>query len=70
MAVRAIKVEPDPSVVKRIVCPNCGVTLEYRPNDVKTLTIGKIECDDREVGEEWIVCANKKCGKAVTLSSW
>ena len=36
MTVRIIKTEPDPKVVKQVVCRNCGVTLEYVPRDVKS----------------------------------
>ena len=35
MAVRIINDEPDPSVVKQVVCKNCGVKLEYVPADVQ-----------------------------------
>jgi len=38
--VKIIKNEPDQSVIKRIVCQNCGATLEYVPNDVKLLWSG------------------------------
>jgi len=31
--VRIIKTEPDKSVVKEVICKNCGVTLEYTPKD-------------------------------------
>jgi uncharacterized protein with PIN domain len=34
--VRVINSTPDASVVKQKVCRNCGVTLEYTPNDVQT----------------------------------
>ena len=33
--VRIVKVEPHSSVVKEVVCRNCGVTLEYTPSDIK-----------------------------------
>lgn len=33
MVVRIINDEPHKSVVKEVVCTNCGVTLEYTPND-------------------------------------
>ena len=36
MAVKVIDDTPDQSIVKRIICRNCGVKLEYVPNDVKT----------------------------------
>lgn len=32
--IKVINDTPHPSVVKQIVCRNCGVTLEYTPNDV------------------------------------
>lgn len=34
MAVKIIKKGPDPKVVKRCICNNCGATLEYTPADV------------------------------------
>ena len=33
--VKLINDIPDSSVVKRIICKNCGGTLEYVPNDIK-----------------------------------
>ena len=38
MVVKIVNPEPDPSVVKRVVCRNCGVKLEYVPMDVKSDT--------------------------------
>lgn len=35
MTVKIIKTEPDPKVVKEVVCGHCGVTLQYVPKDVK-----------------------------------
>lgn len=32
---RIIDEGPDPSVVKQVVCPNCGVKLEYVPKDTR-----------------------------------
>lgn len=34
MAVRIINPEPDPSVLKQVICRKCGVKLEYAPIDV------------------------------------
>lgn len=54
---KIVKVEPDESVVKRIICSNCGVTLEYVPNDKygKTYSCcGHIEHD------YFITCINCK----------
>lgn len=36
--VRIIDATPDQSVVKRVVCGNCGVKLEYVPRDVQRRT--------------------------------
>jgi Zn ribbon nucleic-acid-binding protein len=33
--IRIIDETPHPTVVKQVVCRNCGCTLEYTPNDVK-----------------------------------
>lgn len=33
--IKVIKSEPHPSVVKQVLCRNCGATLEYAPADVK-----------------------------------
>lgn len=33
--VKVVDQGPDPSVVKRHVCQNCGAVLEYVPKDVK-----------------------------------
>jgi uncharacterized protein with PIN domain len=35
MAVRIVEEKPDPSVIKQVVCRNCGVKLEYVPADVQ-----------------------------------
>lgn len=66
MAVRVIDPTPDPEVVKRISCHNCGARLEYVPNDVQ-------EYNGRDYGggpdgQTWIDCP--KCSKKVILSSW
>lgn len=66
MAVKVIKVKPDPKVAKRIACSNCGATLEYTPNDVK-------ERNGRDYsggpdGEEYINCPN--CRKRAIIRSW
>jgi DNA-directed RNA polymerase subunit RPC12/RpoP len=36
--VKVISTEPHPTVVKQVVCRNCGATLEYVPADVKSHT--------------------------------
>lgn len=37
MAIKIIDSTPDPKVVKRRTCYNCGVLLEYTPNDTRTV---------------------------------
>lgn len=34
MAVVVVDKGPDPSVVKRVICQNCGAKLEYTPRDI------------------------------------
>ncbi len=34
--IRIIDDKPHPTVVKQVVCRNCGVTMEYAPVDVQT----------------------------------
>ena len=34
MVIRIINEVPHPTVVKEVICKNCGVTLEYTPSDV------------------------------------
>lgn len=36
--VKVVDQGPDPSVVKRHVCGNCGAVLEYVPRDIKSQT--------------------------------
>lgn len=66
MAIRVVKKEPAPEVLKQCVCRQCGATLEYSPIDVK-----KYEARDFSGGPDgrtWIVCP--ECNSDVTLSSW
>ena len=39
MVVRIIDPNPHPSVVKQVLCRNCGVKLEYTPADVSKRTV-------------------------------
>ena len=34
MTIKLINPEPDPSVLKQVICRKCGVKLEYAPIDV------------------------------------
>jgi DNA-directed RNA polymerase subunit RPC12/RpoP len=58
MAIRVIKKKPDRSVLKTIVCDNCGVTLEYTPKDVKTRNV--TDYSGGSDGEEYIRCPECK----------
>jgi 5-methylcytosine-specific restriction endonuclease McrA len=54
--VKVINTAPHASVVKQVICRNCGSTLEYTPNDV-------IEHKVRDYGggtdiEKYIDCPN------------
>lgn len=39
MAITVINAGPHQSVVKEVICKNCGATLQYTPNDVKRETV-------------------------------
>jgi len=65
VTVRVIEPKPDPSVVKRIVCSHCGVTLEYVPNDIKER---KYTCMGDPSGHTYVECA--QCGKDAVIRSW
>jgi uncharacterized protein with PIN domain len=62
--VRIVELKPDPSVVKQVVCKNCGAKLEYVPADIHSEYVR----DYGGVGEmqNWITCPN--CNHAVTVS--
>lgn len=60
---KVIKTEPDPSVVKRKVCYNCGATLEYVLNDVKRGS--HTDYTGSSDSYDYITCAN--CNKTVEL---
>jgi RNase P subunit RPR2 len=63
MTVRIVDEKPDPTVVKRTVCRNCGVKLEYLPIDVKERIV-----TDYGGGSDtiyWIDCP--KCQNHVSL---
>ncbi|MFA5987373.1 MAG: hypothetical protein WC797_01845 [Candidatus Paceibacterota bacterium] len=64
--VRVIKETPDKSVVKRKVCRNCGVTLEYVPRDVQSYH--GTDYGGGPDGCEWVTCP--KCHDKVVLRSW
>lgn len=66
MSIKIIDNTPDPSVVKRIVCNNCGVKLEYTPSDVKT--VNGTDYSGGPDGCDYIPCP--KCSKRVVIRAW
>jgi hypothetical protein len=64
--VRVVNATPHPSVVKEIICRNCGATLEYVPADIQTHT-------SRDIGggadvHKFIKCP--PCGNEVTTQRY
>lgn len=66
MAVKITKKTPAKSVVKEAICGNCGVTLEYTPNDINKYS-GK-DYGGGPDGHTWIDCPN--CKKKIILTAW
>lgn len=58
--------KPHESVIKEIICKNCGVTLEYVPIDVKE-EHGR-DYSGGSDGCKYINCPN--CMKRVIIKSW
>ena len=65
--VKIIDEGPHESVVKRIVCRNCGATLEYTPNDVRSLGRWR-DISQTPSGKDGFTCP--KCSKEVVTKSW
>jgi predicted RNA-binding Zn-ribbon protein involved in translation (DUF1610 family) len=63
---RIVNPGPDASVEKQVICPNCGTTIAYVPNDVKSRS--GIDYGGGPDGSTWIVCPS--CRKQIVLSSW
>lgn len=57
MAVRIVKEEPDPKVVKKKVCRNCGVTIEYLLLDIQEFS----KTDYAGGTETWRAIVCPKC---------
>ncbi len=64
--VTIIKKEPDNSVLKEIVCRNCGATLSYVPNEVKSYS--GTDFGGGSDGQEWVDCPN--CNEKAIIRSW
>ena len=66
MVVTIVNEEPDPSVVKEVICKECGVKLSYVPVDTKSYH-GQDYTGGAD-GHTWIDCV--KCQAKVILTSW
>jgi hypothetical protein len=66
MTVRVVKTEPDPRVIKKKICLECGAILEYTPRDVQERH-GKDYSGGAD-GCRFIKCPN--CNQNVILESW
>jgi ribosomal protein S27AE len=64
--VKVLRIEPDKSVSKEIICRGCGATLSYVKNDVREYH--GTDYGGGPDGREWIICPN--CGNDVTIRSW
>lgn len=64
--VTVIKKEPDSSVLKEVICQNCGATLSYTPNEVKSRH--GTDYGGGPDGAEWVDCPN--CTKPAVIRSW
>ena len=64
--VKVKQAEPHKSVIKEVICQNCGATLEYTPNDVQSDKWKDIS--GGSAGKEWVNCPN--CGKEAVTRRW
>lgn len=66
MTVKIIKLKPAREIAKRVVCRECGATLEYIPIDVKSYH--GTDMSGGPDGYEWVDCPN--CKKRAIIRSW
>ncbi len=66
MSVKVVDATPDPAIVKKVSCRNCGARLEYTPNDVKTYS--GTDYSGGPDGMDWVDCPN--CNKRAVIRSW
>jgi hypothetical protein len=59
--------DPDPSVAKKIACSNCGATIQYVPNDIRTLWSGT-DYGGGPDGAKGFACPN--CSKNIVTERW
>jgi len=64
--VTVVSTVPHPSVVKEVVCRNCGATLNYVPLDIKERTVSDYT-GDRDI-ISYIECP--PCGNQVTVKGY
>ena len=64
--VTIVNKEPDKSVLKEIVCGNCGVTLSYVPREVQSYH--GTDYSGGSDGQEWVDCPN--CNEKAIIKSW
>jgi predicted RNA-binding Zn-ribbon protein involved in translation (DUF1610 family) len=64
---KIISVKPAKSVVKRVVCKDCGAKIEYTPNDVITLWSSR-DYGGGPDGATGFKCPN--CSKNIIITRW
>lgn len=64
--VTVVSTQPHPSVVKEVICRNCGSTLQYVPRDIKERTVSDYT-GDREI-VRYIDCPT--CSHQVTVKGY
>jgi ribosomal protein S27E len=57
--VKVISTEPHHTVVKQVVCKNCGATLEYVPRDIKSRTYSDYGGSDTDYFIKCPPCGNE-----------
>ncbi len=66
MAIEVVEDKPDPSIVKSVICRNCGVKLQYLPLDIQRTVYREI--DGGSDTAHWITCP--KCNARVTVKGY
>lgn len=64
--IKLIKTKPHKSVIKTIICKQCGATLQYTPNDVKEYH--GTDYGGGPDGMKWIDCP--QCKNRAIIESW
>ena len=65
MTVKIVDPNPDPSIIKNVICKMCGVKLSYVPNDIDKETTS---CCGDSTTRDFITCAN--CKHKIVLRSY